>query len=195
MKMSTLIETLRSHWRCVLLIADDISLAGSLISVPDRKAVLWWGSCPAAKMTISYCLRCQSLSFFTEEIWGCPSCFLSLYIYENPLNHEVVDALMCSVSLEAKVSEELFVFLQISLSLKFSITSWVWADFLSVVVYIMYIVHTVAAAALCILVVGTEMFDVNQDTKVSQKAICAYLYIHFKYTHGCVCTIRYTLLG
>lgn len=53
MKMSVLIDTMRSHWWCVLLIAGDVSLAGSLISVPDRKAVLWWGSWPAVKMTSS----------------------------------------------------------------------------------------------------------------------------------------------
>lgn len=68
-------------------------------------------------------------------------------------------------------------------------------------VYIMYIVvHTVIssapAALVRILVLGKEIFDMNhEDAKVSQKSVCAYVYIHLKYTHGCVCTIRYALLG
>lgn len=53
MKMSVWVENPRSHWRWVLLIADDISVTGSWISVPGRKAVPWWGGCPAANMTIS----------------------------------------------------------------------------------------------------------------------------------------------
>lgn len=90
MKVSVLIETLRSHWQRVLLISDDISLAGSLISVPDRKAVLWrvrW-----SRSQNDY----QLLSLFTEEIRRCPSHFLP--VREHPLNHEVVDTLMCCVS-------------------------------------------------------------------------------------------------
>lgn len=60
----------------------------------------------------------------------------------------------------------------------------------------MYIgVHTGAAAALCIHVVGREIFDMDQDTDVSQKTLCPYLYIEFMSTPRCVCAIRYTLLG
>lgn len=51
------------------------------------------------------------------------------------------------------------------------------------------------AALLHTLVLGTEIFDVHHDAKVSQKSVCAYVYIQLKYTHECVCTIRYTLLG
>lgn len=49
---------------------------------------------------------------------------MDMYIRENLLKHEVVDTLTCSVSPEGKMSETLLVFLQISLSLKLSITSW-----------------------------------------------------------------------
>lgn len=97
-----------------------------------------WRSGPAAITTISCCLKLQSLSLFTEEIWSCSSDFPSLYIPEDPLNHEGVDTLMCFVSLEGKMFEELFVFVQVSLSLK---QAGVGAGFL---MYIMYIVvHTV----------------------------------------------------
>lgn len=64
--------------------------------------------------------------------------------------------------------------------------------------YIMYIVVHTVCDMFC---TGCPMHscirngDMNQDAKVGQKTICAYVYIHLKYTHGCVCTIRYALLG
>lgn len=167
--------------------------------MPDRKAVLWcaqWSCSKKKKNVDSCCVTEQSLSFFTEEIRSCPYHFLSLYIRENPLSLKVVDTFTCFVSLEGRTSEELFVFLQISLSLKLSITSWraFW-----VFMYNMYIVvHTVCD----IFCTGCPWMhscirnrDIWHESRCVQPKDCAYVYIHLQYTHGYVCTIRYALLG
>lgn len=106
---------------------------------------------------------------------------------------------MCFLSLEGKKS--FLSSVQISLSLKLLITSWSLSRLceclciLCILLYILYVISSAPAALLHILVLGTEIFDMNQDAKVSQKSVCAYVYIHLKYTQWCVCTIRYALLG
>lgn len=51
----------------VLLIADDISLGGSLICVPDRKAVLWRGCYPPTPAAESSCCEHYRASTFLRQ--------------------------------------------------------------------------------------------------------------------------------
>lgn len=86
MKMSVLIEAPppRSHRHCVLLIADDISLGGSLISAPDRKAVLWRGCpSPTPQQKAAVVNIIGLLSFFAERIMESPILFsFCVYVWE-----------------------------------------------------------------------------------------------------------------
>lgn len=82
--MSVLIEP-RSHRHCVLLIADDISLGGSLISVPDRKAVLWRGCYPPPPLQQKAAVVniIGLLPSFTERIMESPILFsFCVYMWE-----------------------------------------------------------------------------------------------------------------
>lgn len=108
MKVSVLIEALRSYWQFVILIAHDISLAMSQISVPDRKAVLWWVQWSCSKNDY------QLLSKICMCVFVCVCARVCTFFK----NHEVVSTWMCFVFWREKMSEELFVLVQISLSLK-----------------------------------------------------------------------------
>lgn len=82
--MSLLIETPRSQWLCMLSIADDVSLTGSLISVPDGKAVPWRGSCVQTKMTYQLFSTTSLFIFLHRRNMGGVHLVFFLYICQNP---------------------------------------------------------------------------------------------------------------
>ncbi len=92
-----------------------------------------------------------------------------------------------------------FVFLQISLSLKLLITSWSLSRFSECcfVYYVYCCTYSVISstpAALFVLVLRTEIFDMNQDAKVGQKTLCMCVYTLKIHTWMCM-TIWYTVPG
>lgn len=135
-------------------------------------------------MTISFCLKFQSWSVFTEEIRRCPCDFLSLYICDNPLNHEGADTLMC-LCLWREKCQKIFVFVQVSLSLKL----WSLAG---VFMYIMYIVVYTVCDIRCTGCPLTHSCIRNRDIWraswcKSQPKVCLCICVYTLKVHTWVC--------
>lgn len=173
--------SLRYIWRCqlklrpwgltgsvFLLIADKVSLAGSLISVPDRKAVLWQGSCPAAKRTMGWFLQfiCRDRSVKVSIL------FLYFVYMREPFK--------CWSGRPSGVFHEL-------------VCEAVDHQLLSVDVYYVYCCTYCCSHCLVCFCCGNREIWLKSSNKSRPKdclCICVYT---LKITRGCVCTIGYKL--